>query len=103
LKTEGKHVCHFVAINEDKKQVVVSVRGTQDLNDCLTNVNCIPVELTEGVYSHEGMLVTAREILARMSAMIKAFVKDGYELLVTGHSLGAGVAGILSILLKREL
>jgi predicted solute-binding protein len=49
------------------------------------------------------MTVIAKEILSRMSAMVKAFIKDGYQLLVTGHSLGAGVAAILSILIKHEL
>lgn len=102
--------CFYVAKDASTNSVVVAIRGTMSLEDCITDMVATPAEvmLDETTNSrgwvHSGMLQSATNVL-------QILVKDGvlHEILqgrfatsnvvVVGHSLGAGTAAILSILL----
>ena len=50
---------------------------------------------------HEGILHCARVLLREISPLIEEYaVTDGYDVICTGHSLGAGVAILLAVLLR---
>jgi len=51
---------------------------------------------------HEGIYVTARRLANRIHATVRRLVQDGYSFVLTGHSLGGGVASILSLILKAR-
>jgi len=117
--------CHFrnsvlespYSIVYDRKWqcVVVSIRGTLSLEDCLTDVLCDQAPLDAfgarcgfdgtGEKAHTGMLKTAEWIysdIERHGALAYAMKEyEGCSLRVTGHSLGAGVATLLSLLLRK--
>mmetsp|Transcript_96267 Transcript_96267/g.274207 ORF Transcript_96267/g.274207 Transcript_96267/m.274207 type:complete len:612 (+) Transcript_96267:188-2023(+) len=113
--------------------LVLVVRGTSTMADVSSDLKVVPQEVrldplrhggrTSGLV-HSGMLEGARSIvdsieLHRMLPILKRaanhhHVESGWpwqhhveatdtELLVVGHSLGAGVASLLSLLLKEEL
>jgi len=52
-------------------------------------------------YAHRGMLRCARKLLARLREHIYNTLRQnpGYGLVITGHSLGAGVATLIAVLL----
>lgn len=120
----------YVALDHKMKSVVVAIRGSLSLEDVLTDLMAFESESfslpgVPDASAHEGMLATARYILKRLTGrdshgrrasserpllesayhQLEQYVgpdiaKD-YDLVIVGHSLGAGVAAILSILLRK--
>lgn len=103
-----------------RRTVVISIRGTLSLEDCLTDLNAqVETFLFEDkeVSAHRGMLRSAQHILQDLESrnLIQKAVAsleigyqsphqppDSYQLVVTGHSLGAGAAVLLTFLLKAK-
>ncbi|KAH9404741.1 hypothetical protein TYRP_000572 [Tyrophagus putrescentiae] len=110
----------FVAVDYEKAAVVVSIRGTLSLYDVLTDLNAehelLPTEpRNEQWYGHRGMVASAeyirkklfkKRLLEKALAELKkadqsSSARTSYPIVIVGHSLGAGTAAILSILLKQ--
>lgn len=96
--------------------MVISVRGTLSLQDIITDLNAegdlLPVNPPrENWLAHKGMIEAAVYIqteLAKNKIIERALSFDiekntqSYTIVLVGHSLGAGVCSILSILLKQS-
>uniref|UniRef100_A0A8C4QIP8 Diacylglycerol lipase-beta n=1 Tax=Eptatretus burgeri TaxID=7764 RepID=A0A8C4QIP8_EPTBU len=98
----------FVALDHRKKSLIVAIRGTLSLRDLLTDLSAecekLQVENVEGdCYAHKGMVQAAGYIfhkLVKEGILNDAFqIAADYNLVITGHSLGAGVAALLATLL----
>jgi len=99
----------------EKKVIVLAMRGTWSLDDCMTDVLFSPEEMTEagklwgfngsGRYCHTGFLRSALwirqdiEVMGKLSAYTK---KYGSKIVVTGHSMGAANAAVLTFLLRPQ-
>ncbi|XP_049573661.1 diacylglycerol lipase-alpha isoform X1 [Syngnathus scovelli] len=106
----------FVAVDHEKKKVVISIRGTLSLKDALTDLSGdserLPVEEQQGTWlGHKGMVYSAEYIKKKLEQemiLSQAFGRDlnkgtmHYGLVIVGHSLGAGTAAILSFLLRPQ-
>lgn len=111
---------YFVASHAASKQLVISVRGSLSLSDAATDVWAVPAPLPKGIdgdvfgaksppCAHEGILRAAENLLRDLqkyevleTLLLKPGAKyNGWSVLVTGHSLGAGVAAILTLLLRH--
>ncbi|XP_077375167.1 diacylglycerol lipase-alpha isoform X2 [Festucalex cinctus] len=106
----------FVAVDHEKKKVVISIRGTLSLKDALTDLSGdserLPVEEQHGTWlGHKGMVYSAEYIKKKLEQemiLSQAFGRDlnkgtmHYGLVIVGHSLGAGTAAILSFLLRPQ-
>lgn len=97
----------FVALDHSHKSVVIAIRGTLSFKDMLTDVSADAEKLdVEGheIYGHRGIVNNSRYILGKLrelQLLENAFQRHpDYKLVVSGHSLGAGVAAILAILLR---
>ena len=98
----------IVCLDHTMQSVVIAVRGTLSMHDIITDLTAsteaigIPDHPTFLV--HKGMLKTATwlvEKLDELEILETAFGKvNNYQLVVTGHSLGSGVACVSSILLR---
>jgi len=95
------------------KSVILTVRGTLSIKDALTDlsVSMVPAAIPGCPYSetyvHNGMYRTAvwiNEELEKRQILTKTLEGEfwDYQLVITGHSLGAGVASILSLLLRPK-
>ncbi|XP_014605970.1 PREDICTED: sn1-specific diacylglycerol lipase alpha isoform X1 [Polistes canadensis] len=106
----------FVALDYSKKKVVVSIRGTLSMKDVLTDLNAegevLPLTPPKDDWlGHKGMVQAAeyiRKKLQEENIIARALSKDPsrgtdhFGLTLVGHSLGAGTAAILAILLRQE-
>lgn len=99
----------FVALDHKREAVLVAVRGTLSLKDVLTDLSAecenLPIEgVTGACYAHKGMCQAAGYIYRKLvndGILNQAFsVAPEYKLVITGHSLGAGTASLLAILLR---
>lgn len=116
---------YYLLDDVESKQIVLVLRGTKSLHDLMIDLTCDAADLwldhdTTGSSSiitaangtqkkrpfkvHGGFLKAARTIAAADTIGIQEKVKDAlesrpdYSLLLIGHSLGAGIASILSML-----
>ncbi|XP_015123036.1 sn1-specific diacylglycerol lipase alpha isoform X3 [Diachasma alloeum] len=106
----------FVALDYTKKKVVISIRGTLSMKDVLTDLNAeaevLPLTPPRDDWlGHKGMVQAAEYIRKKIydeQIITTAFAKDPargtdqFGLTLVGHSLGAGTASILAILLRQE-
>jgi len=74
-----------------------------DAHDCLSDVICTYEKLEIG-QCHKGMYQCAKNKLEAVEKPLLAALEKypGYGVAVTGHSLGAGTAGIMIYLLKKK-
>lgn len=106
----------FVAVDYKKEKIVVSIRGTLSMKDVLTDLNAegevLPLEPRRDDWvGHKGMVQAAvyirnkledENLLQRAQQHNLERKTDQFGLVIVGHSLGAGTAAILSIMLKPQ-
>lgn len=97
IRTKGKF---FVGINHDKKEIIISTRGTANIKNALVDMmikrkydNDLKIDL------HNGFLQSESEIFVSVIPIIEKYKKD-YKINITGHSLGGAIAIILAMDLK---
>eukprot|EP00756_Hemistasia_phaeocysticola_P061127 Hpha_TRINITY_DN4624_c0_g1::TRINITY_DN4624_c0_g1_i1::g.97154::m.97154/K13806/DAGL; sn1-specific diacylglycerol lipase len=102
---------YFVAVDHVKRVVVVALRGTMSVQDVVTDVRAEVEDLSEYTSevsgsAHKGMLKVAlnvKEDIEQTGAMKRALdAYEGYGLVFTGHSLGAGGAVVLAVLYHAQ-
>ena len=122
IATEPGRVGHFVAVQHGEKLAVIAIKGTSTLSDALTDVlgqareHVLENALTTTtggnkdtnpitrVRIHEGMYAAAQLLLDDTLHLVQHFfVPRGYRVVVTGHSLGAGVACLLGLFLRTAV
>ncbi|RNF26461.1 putative lipase domain protein [Trypanosoma conorhini] len=106
----------FVVIDQSTDAVVVGIRGTMSFADCVTDMSATPglLEMPEtelhanatpaDYHVHGGMRQGAAYVLKELrDCGVLDSILHGelsrHKIVVLGHSLGAGVASILSIML----
>ncbi|NXG60145.1 DGLB lipase, partial [Hemiprocne comata] len=101
----------FVALDHRKEAIVVAVRGTLSFEDILTDLSADCEDLTledvlENGFVHKGITQAANYIHRKLindGILNKAFtIAPEYKLVIVGHSLGAGTASILAIMLRNS-
>ena len=107
------YVSHYVAISKERKTVLIGIKGTSGFEDMLTDccglavTHDLPGSYVQGgsstIRCHEGILLSAQRLAAKLEVAVEElFLPTGYKILVTGHSLGAGVAALLGVLLRAR-
>mmetsp|Transcript_1834 Transcript_1834/g.6176 ORF Transcript_1834/g.6176 Transcript_1834/m.6176 type:complete len:362 (-) Transcript_1834:1607-2692(-) len=84
---------HFVVSGN-----VLVVRGTRSVDDAASDLAARAVDF-QGGNAHSGMLDAARRILRGPAAEV---FLDNEQLVLCGHSLGAGVASLLALLVATD-
>jgi len=89
----------------DAENIVLAVRGTQEIKEDVFQIDLDGEQVNmAGVKGqvHQGFKVQAETIINNPSFRAFTTAADGKKLFITGHSLGAAVATILSAYLKDK-
>lgn len=108
---------HYVAYDRSSDAVIIAIRGSMSIEDCVTDFAALPVPLelhdtAPGVpaseyFAHGGMVRCAQYVLENVAnhGILQQLLRGrfaGKKLILLGHSLGAGVALILSAMLWSD-
>eukprot|EP00927_Polykrikos_kofoidii_P083364 TRINITY_DN8514_c0_g2_i1.p1 TRINITY_DN8514_c0_g2~~TRINITY_DN8514_c0_g2_i1.p1 ORF type:complete len:789 (-),score=92.91 TRINITY_DN8514_c0_g2_i1:41-2368(-) len=112
-----------ISLDHSRRQVVIAFRGTMDIKDCLADLGAAPTffdPLGEsgpndqrkppfddtGFFAHETMVLCSEDALERIfeeGVLASVFGPGGnaagWGIMVVGHSLGAGVACLVALML----
>ncbi|CAN8074857.1 unnamed protein product [Agarophyton chilense] len=117
FQTESFLPAHYVAVDRQIKAVVVCIRGTANFVDLLTDMAATtdplrirrerPVANGKGIvegFGHAGIVRSARNVFSRIRDVTLRCLREnqGFELLVTGHSLGAAAASVLALIMRDD-
>mmetsp|Transcript_15202 Transcript_15202/g.37315 ORF Transcript_15202/g.37315 Transcript_15202/m.37315 type:complete len:539 (-) Transcript_15202:189-1805(-) len=100
---DAKHLRHFVAIDHENKKVVLTIRGTFSPQEIVVDVCAFSTEFCGGE-AHSQMASMSERVWENAGPTIVKLLDEhpGYEFIVTGHSLGAGTACLLTILVQSK-
>mmetsp|Transcript_105679 Transcript_105679/g.309084 ORF Transcript_105679/g.309084 Transcript_105679/m.309084 type:complete len:753 (-) Transcript_105679:123-2381(-) len=128
-KSRGLGTSPPLAVLFDKayKKLVIVIRGTMDAKDCVSDIGAgpaffdplglagpgdakeAPFDESTGLYAHSTMIACAQDalnVLKESRILDRSLASDGVAsgcgLVCTGHSLGAGVACLLALMLRAE-
>lgn len=98
-----EYLKHMIVIDHEQKAIVLAVRGTFSLSGVVVDLAGYAAEFCGGE-AHSGMAQMARAVWSKAIAHVKDALwrHEGYKLILTGHSLGAGVACLMNILVHHD-
>merc|ERR1719223_160132 len=100
-------VGHFIAVDRPRGKlrgaIVLAIRGTYTLSGVKTDAQLFSKEFCDG-RAHAGIADSANALWKEVKEDIATALLDhpGYDLVITGHSLGAGTAALVALKLNYE-
>lgn len=93
---------YYITCTKADKKAYVILPGTSNIGDIATDFNADEERLLSG-YAHKGMVQSARWLLGELSEVLVHLYTKGYEVVVVGHSLGAGVGSLFTAMLRPQI
>ena len=92
------YLCH-----SGEREVMLVLRGTYSAEDVISDLLGVGEDLqVAGAFGHSGMSRAARFLYRKFGGLLALLARQGLTVTLVGHSLGAGVAALLALLLKAE-
>jgi hypothetical protein len=100
---DANHLRHMVVVDHEHKKVVLSIRGTFSLEEIVLDVAAVSREFCGGE-AHSEMANMAERVWTVAGPTVRNVLEmnPGYEFILTGHSLGAGAATLVTILVQNK-
>lgn len=107
-QTLGQAPPYLIYADHDNRAIVVAIRGLNLIKESdykLLLDNRLGMQMFDGGYVHHGLLKSAIWLLNQESETLKRlWVESGsnYNMVFAGHSLGSGVAALLSVIVVNH-
>ncbi|OEU21033.1 alpha/beta-hydrolase [Fragilariopsis cylindrus CCMP1102] len=100
---DANHLRHMVVVDHEHRKVVLSIRGTFSLEEIVLDVAAVSREFCGGE-AHSEMANMAERVWTVAGPTVRNVLEmnPGYEFILTGHSLGAGAATLVTILVQNK-
>ena len=108
---------YALLMDEQHQRLVLAIRGTSTLADALTDIigTSVPFGASGGAsdggavgsnskVAHSGFVLGSKNVLSHITPILDKTLKEHaiQEMVVVGHSLGAGVASIATVALAEQ-
>ena len=102
-KGDTNQLRHFVAVDHENQKVVLAIRGTFCASECVVDIDGYSRPFCGG-QAHVGFAVITERLWDCVADNVLNALKEneGYGFIVTGHSLVAGTALLLNIMLHQD-
>ena len=98
---DGNQIPFFITKNDLNKKIFIVCRGSWTFNDLKIDLNAKSIKFKNG-YVHEGVYYSSLFVFEIIKEILKYILieNSNFEIIITGHSLGAGVASLTTLHLK---
>ena len=103
-ETQGHSPPYIIYSDHENREIVLAIRGLNLYKESHYKIlwdNNLGKQMFDGGYVHHGLLKSATWILSRESETLKMlWMESGknYNMVFAGHSLGAGIAALLTVI-----
>ncbi|OMP08918.1 Lipase, class 3 [Corchorus olitorius] len=107
-QTLGRAPPYIIYADHDRKEIVLAIRGlnlAKESDYKLLLNNRLGMQMFDGGYVHHGLLKSAVWLLNEESETLRKVWEDTgreYQMIFAGHSLGSGVAALLTIVVVNH-
>lgn len=107
-KTLGHAPPYIIYLDHDNQEIVLAIRGlnlAKEGDYRMLLDNRLGMQMFDGGYVHHGLLKSAEWVLdAESETLSKLWTENGrgYKMIFAGHSLGSGVATLLTVIVANH-
>lgn len=104
----GRSPPYIIYLDHDHKEIVLAIRGMNLIRESDYKVlldNRLGMQMFDGGYVHHGLLKSAIWLLNQEGETLRRLWEDNqkeYSLVFAGHSLGSGVAALLTVIVVNH-
>lgn len=93
---------NYVVVHHKTQTIVWAIRATLCPEDVVLDTMADPIPFLDQYYGHAGMVSATGRLMQTVWPHIDRVLGD-YSLLITGHSLGGGIATMLTMYIRHHL
>lgn len=107
-ETEGRCPPYLIYVDQERREIILAIRGLNLVHESDYKVlldNRLGSQMLDGGFVHRGLLKAATWLLNREAETLKQLLVEqcpGYKLVLAGHSLGSGVAALVTIIVVNH-
>jgi hypothetical protein len=96
---------YYMYIDDITKTIVIGIRGTASVSDIIADISGDMVQFGEkpDELIHEGFYLAAKVVVKDLENLLEDWANEfpNLEVVVTGHSYGAGISSVVTLLLNQ--
>ncbi|KAL6839613.1 hypothetical protein ACP4OV_030552 [Aristida adscensionis] len=99
---------YLLYVDRPHKEIILAIRGLNLVRNADYKVlmdNKLGMQMFDGGYVHHGLLKAAQFILERETETLRGLLREcgpDYKLVFAGHSLGSGIAALMTVLVVNN-